>query len=221
MENNQHIAPELLQTITDFHHGHLHGRELDDFKRLMELDDDFKAQVEYVKNTLINESKKNSKQKASLFYNVFTVAIAIAIAVGSLWYFSTPKNEKLYAAYFKPDPDLQIPLDSLGFTNAVRTYKFSDYKTAIKTLKNIATKTPENDSINYFLGLTYMANNKEEHAIPFLEYAVEAPDDFAYLNKAYYYLGLAYLKEGNIRLAKKNLSLSNLKMSQELLGELN
>ena len=76
-----------------------------------------------------------------------------------------------------------------------------------------------NDTLNYFLGVAHLANKKHQNAISFLEASIDNPD-FPLLNDAYYYLSLAYLKEGDIELAKKYLSLSSVEQSKSLLSEL-
>ena len=79
---------------------------------------------------------------------------------------------------------------------------------------------PENDTLNYFIGVAHLANKNVTEAIPFLERSIEAEDDFVFLDDAYFYLGLAYLKEDNIELAKKHLGLSNTDKGKKIILEL-
>jgi predicted Zn-dependent protease len=223
----------------------MNTRELNDFNQLLDLDEDFKTKVEDIKIMLLgieNQSLKTqldelhkdipkTKVKESqdkkvryLYYSKFAAAAAIIIAIGSIWFFSTPKNEKLYAKYFKLDPGLPTTMsttNNFDFYDGMVKYKHGDYKIAIEKWKVISEKQPENDTLNYFLGVALMVDKNTSDAIPFLERSVEAEDEFIFLNDAYYYLGLAYLKEGNIDLAKKNLSLSKTKLSKTLLSKLN
>lgn len=245
MKDSDNISEELLETIERYLNGNLSTRELDDFNRLLDLDEDFRNQVEDVRTMLFGIEAQSLKEQLNEFheelpqakivkrspeqrvrflkYSRIAAAAAIIIALGSIWFFSTPLNEKLYAKYFKPDPGLPTTMSSTNnfdFYDAMVSYKHGDYQDAIDKWKILSETKPENDTLNYFLGLAYMANRKEAQAIPFLERTVEAPDDFTFLNEAYYYLGLAYLKTGNIELAKKNLSLSKSEKAKDIILKL-
>lgn len=222
----------------------MNTRELNDFNQLLELDKDFNTKVEDVKTMLLGIENQSLKEQLDefhkdipktkvkkpkdnkvryLYYSKFAAAAAVIIAIGSIWFFSTPQNEKLYANYFKPDPGLPTTMsstDNFDFYDAMVKYKHGDYNIAIDRWKVLSEQNPDNDTLNYFLGVAYMANKNTSEAIPFLERSVEAPDEFVFLNDSYYFLGLAYLKEGNIELAKKNLSLSQVDASKLILSKL-
>lgn len=222
----------------------MNTRELNDFNQLLELDDEFKTKVEDVKTMLLsieNQSlkeqldefhknipktkvkKSKDKKVRYLYYSKFAAAAALIIAVGSIWFFSTPQNEKLYAKHFKPDPGLPTTMsstDNFEFYDGMVSYKHGDYDIAIDKWKTLKESSPENDTLNYFLGIAFLANKNVPDAIPYLENAADAEDDFVFLNDTYYYLGLAYMKEGNIELAKKNLSLCETDASKLILSKL-
>ena len=222
----------------------MNTRELNDFKQLLELDDEFKTKVEDIKTMLLgieNQSlkeqldefhkdlpktkvkKPKDKKVRYLYYSKFAAAAALIIAVGSIWFFSTPQNEKLYTKHFKPDPGLPTTMsstDNFEFYDGMVSYKHGDYDIAIEKWKTLNETNPENDTLNYFLGVAFLANKNVPDAIPYLENAADAEDNFAFLNDAYYYLGLAYMKEGNIELAKKNLSLSETDTSKLIFSKL-
>ncbi len=245
MKNSDNISQELLETIERYLNGTLSTQELDDFNRLLDIDDDFKAQVEDVRAMLfgieaqalkeqLNEFHKDipktktvahtQKQKVRfLSYSRIAAAAAIIIAIGSIWFFSTPQNEKLYADYFKPDPGLPTTMsstDNFEFYEAMVKYKHGDYDIAISKWNALYESKPDNDTLNYFLGVAHLANRKEAEAIPFLERTVQSKKDFVLINDAYYYLGLAYLQQGNIELAKTNLSQSDNDIAKEILSKL-
>jgi len=172
----------------------------------------------------INKIPKTETSKVKLLhFRKIAVAASLIIAVGSFWFFSQNSNQKLYANYFKADPGLATTMSSTNnfeFYDAMVNYKQGDYKIAISKWEVLLQNKPKNDTLNYFLGVAYMANKNEISAIPFLDLVIKASNS-TFKNEAYYYLGLAHLKDGNIELAKKNLTFSTIDNSKALLSELN
>ena len=244
MKNNSEISKELLEIIERYINGSMTTQELKDFNQLLELDEDFKVKVDDVKTMLKGIDVQSSKKQLDEFHNEIlktpvkktihkknrysnlskiAAVAAICIAVGSIWFFTTPKNDKLYAKYFKLHPGLPKTISSennFEFNNAMLEYKHGDYSNAIEKWQNLVERKPENDTLNYFLGVAHLANENVIDAIPYLEHAIEAVDDFTFLNDAYLYLGLAYLKEGNTELAKKYFALSKTNTGEELILKL-
>lgn len=244
MKDNNDISQDLLETIERSINGSMTAQELKDFNQLLELDNDFKIKVDDVKTMLLGietqslkeqlddfhedipkilSQKPKDKKVIFLNFSKIAAAAAIIIAVGSIWFFSTPQNEKLYAKHFKPDPGLPTTMsstDNYEFYDAMVKYKHGDYNIAIEKWKTLVKKKPENDTLNYFIGVALLANKNVTEAIPFLERTVQSKDSFPFINDAHHYLGLAYLKEGNTELAKKHLSLSKTDVGKELILKL-
>ncbi|KJD33498.1 hypothetical protein PK35_06520 [Tamlana nanhaiensis] len=243
MEDKEYISKELFEIIERYIKGNMTLKELQDINQLIELDADFKTKVEEVKTFIHGIEAQALKEKLDDFHEVainqpdetpknnlrylnfkrIAVAAAFVIGLGSIWFFSIPQNEKLYAKYYKPDPGLPTTMSSTNnfeFYNAMVKYKHGDYKLAIKTWRELANKTPDNDTLNYFIGVAHLANKNVDSAIPFLERTVQTKKAFPFINDANYYLGLAYLKEGNTELAKQFLSKSNTDLSKELILKL-
>ncbi|GAA4238442.1 hypothetical protein GCM10022291_28930 [Postechiella marina] len=243
MEDNNDISQELFEIIERYLSGNVSLQELKDIRQLLELDDDFKTKVEDVKtildgletNTLkeqldklnsdTNNTLKETTNNSPKFINLKTITLAIAliIALGSIFFFSTPKNEKLFAEYFKPAPGLPIKISNYktsDFYNAMEKYQDGNYSMAIKKWQDLIYKNPDNDTLNYFIGVAHLANKNIDSAIPFLERTINTKKQFYLINDAYFYLGIAYLNEGNSVLAKKYLKQSNATSSKELILQL-
>ncbi|MEP3839043.1 MAG: hypothetical protein ABJM36_15470 [Algibacter sp.] len=244
MKDNSTISQELLEIIERYINGSLSTQELKDFNQLIELDPEFKQQVEDFKTVLKGDKnqslkkqiegingeplnptvKKQPKPKVRfLIVKIITAVVATIIAVGGIWFFSTPENEKLYVTHFKPDPGLPTTASNsknLKFYDGMTNYNNGEYDLAIKKWSTLQQRNPENDTLNYYIGVAYLANKKIIEAIPYLEHSVEADDNFIFLDDAYLYLGLAYLKESNLDLAKKNLTISNTEPAKTILLKL-
>lgn len=243
MKEKNNISEELLETIERYINDSLTSQELKDFNQLLELDNDFKLKVEAIKSIRIDDKAQSLKEELNEFQDDISKTIikknsnktkyfdlskiaaftAVIIAIASIWFFSTPKNENLYGTYFKKYPALSKTIndtENFDFYDAMVSYKDGNYKIAIDKWKLQQEKKPENDTLNYFIGLAYLANENIDDAIPFLERSIEAEDDFIFLDEAYQYLGLAYLKAGNKDLAKKNLNISNTEISKKVISEL-
>lgn len=244
MKEGSDISQELFEAIERYINGTMEAKELKDFNDYIKIDPEFKAQVEDMKTILLGIEKQAFKEQLDVFhetipkdkthlstsrsvrflnYSKLAVAAAIFICVGSIWFFSSSPNQRLYAEYFRPYPGLPTTMssstDNFAFYDAMVNYKHADYDMAINKWEILKEKKPNNDTINYFLGVAYLANKNKIEAIPFLERAV-ADSTFTLLNDAHYYLGLAYLNVDNVVLAKKNLNLSNTEGSKRILEKL-
>ncbi len=242
LKTNSNISQEQLETIERYINGTMASEELNAFETKLNSDSEFKLQVEDIKTLLTGieaqslkdqlnefhkELPKSTFQKAEpkvryLHFRKLVAAAAIIIALGGFWFFNQNPNEKLYSKYFSPDPGLPTTMSNTAnfeFYDAMVNYKQGDYKTAIQKWEILKTKTPNNDTLNYFLGVAHLANKNGVHAISFLEKSI-GDKNFSFANDAHFYLGLAYLKEGNIELAKHNFKMSSFEKSQALLSEL-
>ncbi|WP_178987700.1 tetratricopeptide repeat protein [Winogradskyella schleiferi] len=241
----QHITQEELEYIEKYLNGNLDPLDLKQFEQRLQTEAEFKSKVEDIKTVLTGIETQALKEQLDIFHedidNVsnppekedtkvhtlnwkrLLVAAALIITAGSFWFLGGNSNERLYANYFTPDPGLPTTMgssDNYDFYEAMVNYKQGDYKTAIAKWETLQKAKPNNDTLNYFIGVAYLANKNEEIAIPLLE-GVAQNSEFALINDAHYYLGLAYLKADNVEKAKASLQKSNVENSKALLSELN
>jgi tetratricopeptide (TPR) repeat protein len=238
LKDNSNISQELLETIERYYNGTMAQQERLDFESRLNEDSNFRTQVDDIKTLILgieNQSLKeqldvfheevpnmvSQKSSASGFFTLRRLAasVVILIAITGFWWFNPSQNEKLYSEYFTADPGLPTVMSSnsnFDFYDAMVNYKQGDYNIAIDKWESIQDKS---DTLNYFLGVAHMANKNEKTAIVFLE-KVTKTKDFPLLNDAHHYLGLAYLKEGNLDKAKFNLQQSTLDSSKALLSKI-
>jgi tetratricopeptide (TPR) repeat protein len=169
------------------------------------------------------EVKKQRKQFA--FVRNFAIAASVIVLLGLsgyLIFFNKPQNLKLYAKYFKPDPGLATTMSGSAqfeFYDAMVNYKRGDYDKAISKWETLLSKTNENDTLNYFLGVAYLAKNETGKA---LDYLMKTTTDTISVFKedAFYYAGLAYLKTGQMDKAIRFFKQSETDKSKSILKEL-
>ncbi|MFK7833068.1 MAG: tol-pal system YbgF family protein [Winogradskyella sp.] len=240
------ISQDEFEKIEAYLNSKLEPKHLLEFEAKLKNDADFKIKVEDIKTVLSGIETQALKEQLNVFHNDLEIehrtqpitdtvkvrslnwkrlliAAALVIAAGSFWFLNGNSNERLYAKYFTPDPGLPTTMstnNNYDFYEAMVNYKQGDYKTAISKWETLQKSKPNNDTLNYFIGVAYLANKKEGDAISFLEKSIKN-SNFPLANDAYYYLGLAYLKEGNIEKAKANLQNSTIDNSKVLLSKLN
>ena len=168
---------------------------------------------------------ERNKVKPIGSYRKYAIAASIALLAGlSIWLTLSqkPKNEKLFAEYFNPDPGLITPMGTTSnyeFFRGMVDYKQTKYKLAIERWNLLVDQKPKNDTLNFYIGIAYLARDESEKAIVYLSKAVNYPNS-KFINEAWYYLGLAQLKEGHSEKAIGSFKKSNLKNSKLILMEM-
>ncbi len=217
--------------------------ELDVFDQKINDDPEFKILVEDVRSYINGIEEQALKEKLNKFHDALphtlqtkpkkfrrrqfqfmkiAALVVLFVAIGSFWFLNGSSNERLYNSHFKPDPGLPTTMSTSSdypFYDAMVNYKQGDYQKAIAKWDVLQKITPQNDTLNYFLGVAHLANKSETKAIPFLEYAASQPKS-VFVQDANYYLGLAFLKKDDSVNAIKFLKLSDTEDSKKLLEKL-
>lgn len=144
------------------------------------------------------ESEKGSSGKRIQLYR-FAAAAAVILLVGlgvRFWLPQASSSDKLFSQFFEADEGLATPMsavDTYQFSKAMVSYKSGDYDQAIAGWEALLPESPANDTLNYFIGVSHLANGNTEKAIGLLESASKVTDS-AFSSEIFWYLGLAYLK---------------------------
>lgn len=165
-----------------------------------------------------------AKRKTFSLKTWIAAAAVLILAASSLWWFLARKegHEQLYANYFQPDPGLPTVMstaDNYAFERAMIDYKTGNYEAAIKAWSNMLTSQPNNDTLNYFLGSASLASQQTEPAMNYFEKVI-AISQSAFIQDAYWYVGLAALKLGDKQKAISYIGLSNHPQKQQLLSKI-
>ncbi len=243
MKHNSNISQELLETVERYHNHTMPQDERKTFEQRLENDAEFNTLVNDIQSFLYGIEQQALKEKLEEFHEEIPIrmdteqkaskvrqfqfmkiaaAAVIVIAVGCFWFLNGSSNERLYDNYFKPDPGLPTTMsstDNYVFFDAMVNYKQGDYKKAISKWEVLQNKAPQNDTINYFIGVAYLADKNVDKAIPYLNKTISTSNS-VFIDDAYYYLGLAYLKNDHIEQAKAAFKKSKYENSREILKAL-
>ena len=242
MNQEHNISQNTLELIERYLNHELDGQDLIDFEKKLENDQDFRDEVNFVKNISTGVERAILKEKMESFHSemqsetptiklhrrhiFLKIAVAASLLIGfalMFYYYQTDPYEKLYQAYYSPDPGLPTVMSSTSeydFYDAMVDYKRENYDSAINKWSALQANSPSNDTLNYFLGMAWMASDDVDKALPYLE-TVNTEAESTFYEDARYYTALYHLKKNNIELAKQNLSELNSPKAKKLLEELN
>jgi len=164
-------------------------------------------------------------QQSVFAYKKYAIAASLALLIGiGAWLILGQKseNEKLFAQHFSPDPGLITLMSTTSnyeFFRGMVDYKQGKYELAIKRWNPLIDQKPKNDTLNFYLGVSYLAQGESKKAIEFLSKAVHHSNS-VFINDTYYYLGLAYLKEDYAEKAINSFKQSDLENSKVILREI-
>ena len=153
----------------------------------------------------------------------YAAAASVVLILGIwFWGFRQTPEEKLFVTYFVPEAGLMTPMgvtDNFVFNDAMVDYKQEEYHTAIEKWRPLWEQEPANDTLNYFIGVAYLALGRSESSISYLEKTTMI-EESVFIREAWYYLGMAHLKMGNRPQAKAALEKSSLERSKAILDQL-
>jgi TolA-binding protein len=161
----------------------------------------------------INSSSENREENSSdgkdksiprrLF--VKYAALSAAALLGAFMVIRTllPSSDpqELFSSYYKPFDAVSPVTRSINnnennqFSSAISNYKTANYSEAAAGFTTIASKDPSSISARFYLGLTQLALNNYSESIQHLSVASKNPGE--YTKDIQWYLGLAYLKNGD------------------------
>lgn len=147
----------------------------------------------------------------------WAAAALVAILTIPLWLQLQDETGKqdLFGKHFRPDPGLPTVMGesrSYLFYEGMVDYKRGAYDTAIGKWESL----PSTDTIAYFLGVAYLANDAPDRAIGYLKGLAEV-NTSVFREETLYYLGMSYLRKGQEDRAREYLSQSKSPKALEVL----
>jgi tetratricopeptide (TPR) repeat protein len=174
------------------------------FEKLLAESPTYQQELEDFKKQFLNHS--DSKPKSRIKTWIFTFFIAILVATGGVLLFlnlSTPIGEKLYKVYYKPFPveKLKPLMTNPTIKDGREAYLAKNYEEAITRFEYLEVQG-ESDQVKFFLGLSYLGNDRPEKAIPV--FSMISSSSSLYGNTSWY-TALAYLKLNKLNEARSHL----------------
>ncbi len=153
----------------------------------------------------------------------YSMAAVLVVLIGIFWFIQRPSaSEKLFVEHFKPDVGLPLKMgttNSVEFYEGMVAYKQGNYKSAIDQWQVLLKDNPTNDTLNYFIGVSHLAEGNSLKSLQYLENQ-EQYNEGIFEEDAAYYAALANIKEGKFneakRLLEKNPSSRNTELLQEI-----
>ncbi len=178
----------------------------------------------YHANIKKNHPEKGGGKIISIQRKLLVAASVALLATISIWLVTSSKTkyEKIYTAYYKPDPGLMSAMgtsDHYDFNKAMLLYKTGNYKKAIDAWGKLTNQLPQNDTLDYFLGAAQQADGNNAAAILLLK-SMTTDSAKPFYKDACWYMGLALLKQGKVNEAISYLEKSERPESSELISKL-
>ena len=109
---------------------------------------------------------------------------------------------------FTPAPGLPTTLgatDYPEFAEGMVAYKLGDYAEARRWWLPLTGQDVANDTLNYYVGVSYLATTQTDSALFYLRRVADAPKT-SYGSSARWYMALGHLQEGEPNRAREVLS---------------
>jgi TolA-binding protein len=169
-----------------------------DFDQLETFLTNSEKEIERRKVEVQSERKPN---KSYLVASVAAILIILGVTL-SLFLLQSSPHEKRYAQYYKKAVGLPVIMsgspsmkDSKDFNESMNLYKDQQYQRALEGFQSLHENNAHNDTLNYFIGVTYLELDDPQSAIYFLSKEFKTNN---FQQKASFYLALAYLKTGAV-----------------------
>jgi len=243
MNNIQEISQTDFERIEKYLTNQMTGDEKISFEKELS-NPSLKAKVDELKDIIEGIQKTEFKESLNRFHReletkgkkglgkIFTInwkslsfaASVILIAVVSALLYNRPSAiERLFTSYYKTDPGLVTAMSTKNmnyeFERGMVDFKSGDFQLAVDRWKPLLTENPASDTLNYFMGTSYLELKNTTLAIPRLIKVTEVPHS-KFISDAYWYLALAYILDDRKKDAILALNKTNHPLKTELLNKL-
>ena len=211
-----HIDQELFEQIEAYLLDSMTTEERSRFETQLAADPSLQKELELQRQLLsivsvesFNAAPKSAPGHTAKLRSIskwYWAAAAVVLFISGFWFFQnqTATPQKLANQYFSPDPGLPVTMSSSSqyqFYDGMVSYKEADYEKAIAIWKSIATTNRQSDTLQYFIGVTYL--NRDHYNDALQQLLPLAEGNSKWKEKASWYLSLIYLKLNQPQKAQK------------------
>lgn len=236
MKQDYNISPEEWERIQQFLDGELSPAEQQAFDEQLKTNESLRDKLKEaellrlgirqaeVRNQLQEYHTHTSKTTGRIisFSRKWIAAASVIVLAGlSGWFFLLKESryDTLYSKYYSPDPGLMTAMgisNDYTFEKGMVDYKDGNYQQAINAWTPLEEKRPGNDTLSYFLSMSYLAAGEKQQAKTYLQKTLNQPGGAFYKDACWYY-GLILLKEKSLEEARKYIAASDHPESNALL----
>lgn len=240
-EYSEEISQQEWEEIEAYLLKNMSAEELAAFEKKINGNEYWNTKITEVKVTILGVQEAAIKEQAQAFHkqipelgntnmkpvnpvNWLVAAGVLVVLSISMWllFFNQSKEDRIFAAYYLPDPGLPTYMaatDNYELEKAMVEYKSGNYETAIISWESLWKQQPQNDTLTYFLGNAYMADKKYTAAMKYYSITLKNNNSL-FLKDAWWYLGLCYIKENDIKNAVLALEHSGKDEASDIINEL-
>jgi tetratricopeptide (TPR) repeat protein len=240
---NSPLSQEDFELVEHYLNGQLDAVQQDEIQKRLDSDPIFAGQVEEIRDLRLGIERAALGSRLDSFHSEIeeiqvevpgksirpfsfwgiAASIFLVVSAGTWWIMGQKSpGEERFQAYFRPDPGLVTTM-SVGqqyeFDRGMVDYKEGNYTEAIVRWEKLLAEKSASDTLNYFLGASYLSADQESKSLEYLEPVASNPQSSFY-SEANWYAGLAALKLGEKEKALKFLNASSRPQAQQLISEL-
>jgi tetratricopeptide (TPR) repeat protein len=241
LRNLENITQETFEQLESYILGQLEAAEAQALELRMQSDPVLEAQYREVRQLVAGIEQAALKEdlekyhmemvpevgRVVPFFSRYRLAVAagLVLLLAALgWVIFQERNpyDRLYADFYLEDPGLITAMSAEGayaFDRAMVDYKTGNYPAAITQWQSLLSVRPESDTLQYFLGAAHMANGALPLAVPYFQQVAARPQS-AFASDSNWYLGLAYLKLGEVAAAREALLKTDRPEKEKILNAL-
>lgn len=242
MNEQMHISPGEWELIEQYLHQQLSPEAAAAFEARLQSDTVLAAQVQEVRVLLLGVQEAVLKEQLQGYHQEWAgtqrqparihewwrwsaaAAAVLLLAMGVWWWTGRPSaTEKLYRAYYKPDPGLLTamgPATAYAFEHGMVAYKNEEYRKAIAQWQPLLQTTAGSDTVRYFLGMAWQAIQQYDSAASLLQ-PLTVDTNRAFSREASWYYGLLLIRSGKEKEAIRYIDRSSQPGKEELIHQLN
>lgn len=245
MNEQMHMPPEDWDMIEQYLQGQLAPDAAAAFEVRLQADEALAARVGEARVLLLGVQEAVLKEQLQEYHKEWSqvqppvkkpavihqlwrwsaAAAAVLLLGTGIWWLTTRSSgsEKLYQAYYKPDPGLLTamgPATAYAFEHGMVAYKNEEYQQAIERWQPLLLATPSADTVRYFLGMAWQAMHEYDSAANLLR-PLTADTNRAFYKEASWYYGLLLIRSGREREAIRYIDRSSQPGKEELIHQLN